>query len=415
MRYQFKISTMGRNFVLLLLVGLMGCGQEPAKSLFDPNEPSRPTPVISSIVPPDSSLAGVGEIVVNGQNFSPKPEENFVFFNEVVATVLEASESRLKISSPKIVGDSIRIKIAVHGAELFSNPVYYKLVPAVSDFGKIFEGDVAYGIASDRDGNVFVFVQGRTRSIKKMAPDGTTTDFASTSFLRANAMKMGPNDLLYVAPSGRIKRIATFAADGTEGTFVSLGAPTLPEPRDLDFDSDGNLWVVGGSILFRITPDKSVTQAATFPVQLRTVRIFDNFVYVAGRNPATGEEKIWRSEIQGDTLKPAEVVLDVAAAAWLDGASVQTLTFSENGEMFLGVTAPATETPDANGLFVLRPDGSHDVWYPGLIAPEIYALSWGPGQSLFAVRQFENTDTNELNSQVYKIKMARSGAPYYGR
>lgn len=404
----FAKQVLVRVLTCLGFVGLVSCGEDAPPSLFDANEPSKPAPVITSIVPPDSALAGVGEMIINGENFSTQEEENFVFFNGERAEVVAASETQLTIKTPNLVGNAITIKIAVHGAELFSNEVVYRLVPAVQQAGKILEGDIVYGIAVGPDETLYAFVRGRTNEIKRILPDGTTTTFASTTFLRANAMKMGSGDTLYVAPSGRIKKISTFAPDGTEATYVSLGPPTLGEPVDLDFDADGNLWVVGGSIVFLVKPDRSVSQVANLPVLLRTVRVFEGFLYVAGRNPSTGEEKIWRSPIQEDGLGQAEVVLDVAAAGWLEGANVNALTFSEDGEMILGTT-------HANAGFIYRGGDDQEPLYPGLLEPEIYALNWGPGQVMYAVRHFENESTMEENAIIYAIKMGKNGAPTYGR
>lgn len=413
--YKVLLASKLELLLILLIAVIFGCGEEPAPSLFDPNEQSKPTPVISSMIPPDSTFAGAGELVINGDNFSSVIGENLVFFDEVLANVLEASQTQLKVLPPNIVRDSIEIRIAVQGTELFSPSRFYKLIPAVSDFGKIFEGDIAYAIASDRDGNVFVHLE--KGPIKKISPDNITTDFATTIFFRANAMKMGPDNLLYVAPSGRIKTISTIAPDGTESIFVSLGPPTLAEPRDLDFDANLNLWVVGGSILFLVKSDKTVLQVATFQVRLLTVRIFDNSVYVAGNNAETGESKIWRSEVQGDGIGAQEVVLDVAAASELQGANVNAITFSEDGEMVLGTT-------NENGVFILGQGGSLTPLFPGLISPEIYALSWGveqtaigEGQILYAVRQRPSQEApNTFDfSQIFRISMPTRSAPYYGR
>ncbi|MFQ5604911.1 MAG: IPT/TIG domain-containing protein [bacterium] len=397
--------------IILLFWGIQfqNCAEEPAPSLFDPNEQGKPTPVITSIVPADSAFAGVGQVVINGENFSTTPAENLVFFNEVRAEVVAATNTQLTVKTPNLIGDGIVIRIAVHGAELFSEPATYKLIPAVSDFGKIFEGDIAYGIASDVSGNVFTFVQSRSNEIKVMTANGATT-YAATPFLNAivvNNMKMGPDNLLFVAPTGRLRRINTYAADGSEAVYVS---PPI-RPQDLDFDSGDNLWIVGGSKLVLVKPDKSVQEMATFPVnRLLTVRIFNNFVYVGGIDTNTGEEKIWRVQMQGENVSAPEVVLDVASNGFLNGEHVLCLTFAEDGDMILGTT-------HANGILILHADGGIEPLYPGLFLPQIYALSWAEGPTLFAVRQRESEETpNTFDfSQIYKISMDKNGAPYYGR
>ncbi len=397
---------------------LFGCSEDPADSLFDPNEQLAPRPVVASFDPPDSSFAGAGVLSLNGQNFSPVLAENQVFFNNVKAQVLSASETQIQVLPPNLVADSIRIRVAVQQAELFSEDRFYKLLAAVSDFGKIFEGDIAYGVASDLDGNVYFHVQGGP--IKKVTPDNVTSDLTPgrTIFLRANAMKLGPGNLLYVAPSGRNKIIMTVSLqDGAQALYVSLGPRTLQEPRDLDFDSSLNLWVVGGQILFRVKPDLTVTQAATFPGNLLSIRIFSDFVYTVGNDDTTGESRIWRAPIQTDGVGEIEEVLNLATTPELEGAVVQALTFSEGGDMVLGTTHPS-------GIFIVSQSGSVETLFPGLFQPEVYAFSWSvedtpivDGQVLYAVRQRRSVEvpsTFDL-SQVFRISMPTRSATYFGR
>ena len=397
--------------VIIVIVGIFHfqCAQYPAPSLFDPNQPELPQPEITSVVPPDSALSGVGEIMINGKNFSANAGEDLVFFNEVPVEIKSATTTQLIVTTPVLEGDSIAIKVAVQGSELFSDPWNYKLNPAVADFGRIFEGAIAYAIASDAAGNVYYFVRNESvgNEIFKTTPQGETESLGFTSFLIANAMKIGPGNLLYIAPTGRIRKISTFSLDGTEGTYVSLPA----NPIDLDFDASGNIWVVGTRLLMRVTTDKKVDQMLTFPVnRMYGVRVFDGHVYAGGEDTNTGEKKIWRAEIQGDALGDLEVVLDVANAAWLEGASVLSFTFAEDGEMVLGTDHPM-------GIFLYRSDGTNEPLYPGLFEPEIYAMSWANGPTLYAVRHRRSADNPGTFdfSQIYKISLSKNNAPYFGR
>ncbi len=391
-------------------IGLyFACDDDPADSLFDPSRTDASRAVVTALSPPDVALSGVGQITISGQNFSPEPEENLVFFDGARAEVVTASSTELVVKTPVLEGDSIQVKIAVQGAELFSVPTLYKLIAAVSDFGKIFEGVIAYGIASDRDGTVFFFVSNPSvgNQIFKVTPDGDTELFATASFLKANAMKMGPGNTLYAAPSGRIRKISTFSPDGTESTFASLPI----SPADLDFDSNGNIWVAGGSGVARVKPDKTVELMTTVSVNgLSAVRVFDGAVYVGGIDSRTDEKKIWRYQMQGEALGAQELVLDVTAANWLEGAIVRTFTFSELGDMILGTTHP-------EGIFVMPSGGNGAPLYPGLMLPEIYAMTWAEGNTLFAVRQRVSADdaTKFDFSQIYQIVMSSAGAPYFGR
>lgn len=387
-------------FILLVAAFLMNCENKYPESLWDPDAPTQPQPVIEQIIPPDSTYAGVGEIVIKGKNFSPVKEENLVFFSGNRAEVTGASETEITIKSPKVTGDSLEIKIAVHKAELFSEPVYYKLKAAVAVTGNLAENnEMAYAIASDKSGNIYVSIEGKT--IKKIDPEGNVSHIADVSFLKANSMKYGPGDMLYAAfAAGRVKKIATVdVQDGSEGTYATFSS----EPKDLDFDVNGNLWVTTGSDIYLVKPDQTKTQVKTFPINLKTARVFNGYLYISGFDEATGEAKIWKAEIQGEALGTEEVVLDIAAADWLAGITVNSFTFDADGKMYL-----ATDNTDA--ILIYNPtDGSHDILFPELIAPNIYSFCWSDGQFIFAVQQLESI------SNVLKIDVGKSGAPYYGR
>ena len=63
-------------FIALLTIFLTNCENDYPASLWTESETSKPIPVIEKIIPPDSSYAGVGEIIIIGNNFSTNPEEN---------------------------------------------------------------------------------------------------------------------------------------------------------------------------------------------------------------------------------------------------------------------------------------------------------------------------------------------------
>ena len=402
----FKTIFQYKTFLCLSICLLMlaGCEIEPTKSLYDPDISSGLTPEITSITPEGGALAGVGEVVINGSNFSSNTDYVKVFFDQAPADVKEANLTRIVVQAPNIFGDSIQVKVAIHKVEMFSNIAIYKLMPAVDAIGNLMDDDVGFGIAVDMDGNFYVSFS--DKEIKKITPEGITTTYVpNTTFLKANNMKMGPDNTIYAAvAAGRIRKIVTIGPDGTEGTYVSLS----DSPRDLDFDQNGNIWVAAGNDIHIVKTDKTTEVVQLFSVMLRSVRVFNGFVYISGRDDDTGEAKIWKAEIQGETLGDAQVVMDVAAADWLEGAIVNCFTFKDDGSMIIGTD----HSPD--GIFVFNEsDGSHEVLYSGLIEPEIYAMSWNEGNYIYAVRQYEGEDGDA--SQLLRLDMAGPGAPYLGR
>ncbi len=392
-------SFLWMSIVIIISLFISMCENDYPGSLWDTVGTSKPQPVLTSIVPADSAYAGVGQIIINGQNFSANPEENLVFFNGTRATVVAASETQLTILPPNIVGDSLAIKIAVHRAELFSEVVYYKLKAAVSVIGNLAEnGDMAYAMAVDKDENVYVSIEGKI--IKKIAPDGTTTHFADVTFLKATGMKMGPDNTLYACfAAGRVRKIATIASDGTEGTYVTLSG----KPNDFDFDANGNIWVTVGKELWLVKTDKSKSLAKTMPIDLGTVRVFNDALYVSGRDETSGEAKIWRLPISGESLGTEEVVLDLGAGTPYQDIILYSFTFDADGIMYL-----CTDNSDA--ILTYDPSsGTAETLYPGLFSPLIYEMTWGDGNIAYAVQQ-PGTASNVL-----RIDLGKKGAPYFGR
>jgi len=413
MKSYLHLKTFGEIFIVALLAG---CQNDTAPSLFDPNDQSSPAPVVRSITPADSALAGAGEVTFTGENFSSKKEENIVYFDKTPVEVLSASATQLKVKPANIISDTVKIRIAVLGAEKFSATLRYKLKAAVAPFGKIEDPGYtaardqlrAYGIDVDLEGSVYLSteqtISGLTTSrIKKIAPNGATTNLATTPFLRANALRLGPGNTLYALyKTGRLRNIVTFSPAGVQMPFVSLPGNATDEVRDMDFDASGNLWVTIGTDIYLVKPNQAISRALTTVDTLSALRVYNGFVYFAGINRKIPEEKVWRSQIQGETLGAPEVALDVAAASWLAGRSVSSLTISESGDLYVGTNHPS-------GMFVVRGNAG-EVLYPGLLGPTIYATSWSNGTLLYVVRQ-----VSANLSQIFKIDTGKKGAPYYGR
>lgn len=412
-------------FSMILSIGffMVSCSEEEEPSLYDPDYESNPQPVISAMDPPDSTLAGVGQMTITGQHFMPvQPynEHNQLYFDAVKADILEMTETEIVIPTPSYIKDTIDVKIAVRGAELFSEPVQYRLKAAVdTTFGGLDDLNqryVPFSIATDNAGNVYVSCQvflksGASQgSILKITPAGETSILtAKTDFLRANGLKYGPDDQLYATmEAGRLK--ALYKIDPVTGAQEQYLIVSI-KPKDLDFDPDGNIWVVGESSLLRVKPDKTVETMQQFTATLKTVRIFETggtlYVYAAGVNTGSGEQKIWRMSINQDgTLGSPEDVFDIADVSAPEDFELRTFVIAADGTIYLGSSAQ----PDA--MFVYDPATiDMQVLYPGLIERYLYDFCWSPGKFLYATQQNAKADKGNL----LKIDMQKLGAVYYGR
>ena len=389
--------------ISMVIAFLIGCEADNPPSVFDPDKIGEPTPEIMSIIPSDSSLAGIGEITIIGRNFSPIAESNLVYFDKTRATVLSSSETEIKVKTPNIIGDSINIKIAVQQAYLFSNIKNYKLIAAVWEFGGFNEYDDAYALACDSDENLYVSIKGK--KIIKVTPDGERQVYSpDAGFDKASGMKMGPGGYLYfVNILSYIFRVPP--EGGKYEVFTALPGGAF----DLDFDVNGNLYCGGsGNAIYRVKQDKSNEVVAEYAnVYIRSVRVFNDYVYIAGEYTGTDPEAVkrgvWRNKILSaeGTLGENELVLNWDA---LFKKRLLSINFSADGEMYVGTDAP-------EAIVVFQEDGSYEGLYPGVIQPESYALCWGNGPFLYVSRRGENP----AQKRVIKMNMLKNGAPYYGR
>jgi hypothetical protein len=188
-------------FISLVLLFFVSCEKEPTQSVFVEDPTAKPDPVLTSIEPPNSALAGIGQITIKGSNFSPKIEENAVFFGPNPASVVSASETQLVVQppNPNVIADSLEVKVSVIGAFLFSNIIYYALEPAVEEYGGYGNlGENLYSVALDSSENVYVWRA--FRFVDMITPDNpnVTQDYG-TSTIVTSGMKMGPGGYLYLA------------------------------------------------------------------------------------------------------------------------------------------------------------------------------------------------------------------------
>ncbi len=224
-----------------------------------------PQPKVTGIAPATDALAGVTMLTITGENFKPSTAQNMVFFDAAVATLTSATATQLMLKAPVVIGDSIKVKVAVQGADLFSTPYLYKLeAPTENKFGNFGANDEVASMDCDTAGNVFVSMlsSGLGTGVWKFTPDGTKgTTAYSNPFSGAvgswKGMKFGPGGAIFcVAARAIIFRIPP----GGGNAAVWVSGSGLSNLNDLDFDAAGNIWTSGtaAASIFRIKQDKSV-------------------------------------------------------------------------------------------------------------------------------------------------------------
>ena len=90
------------------------------ENIWDENDQGNASPSISS-VEPEAAFAGIDTLTINGQNFSENTSENLVYFNNMLGEVINATSTSLRVITPNLVSDSVKIRVAVQGAFLFAD------------------------------------------------------------------------------------------------------------------------------------------------------------------------------------------------------------------------------------------------------------------------------------------------------
>ena len=155
---------------------------------------------------------------------------------------------------------------------------------------------------------------------------------------------------------------------------------------------------INTSVISRVrVSDRNVK---TFPFRgtVRSVRVYDGYVYVAGKVDSI--EGVWRLRIvSADSAAPAEQFYQYA----VNTPSVYAVTFSDDGSMYLGTGGPG-------GVYVVSPGGTAQPLYEPLLKPDITGLAWGKGADLYVARG------GTVNDHIIaRVNTRKTGAPYFGR
>ena len=399
------------------LVILNNCAEEPTKSLYDPNyQPSQSNPVITTVEPAEGTYSGIGEVTINGTNFSSDESAVHVYFDGVKASLLSTSETMIKVIAPIVAGDSVTIKVRIDGALLFAEYFPYKLEVAVREYGGINYVSDAYGVACDWDENLYVSLgEGK---IIKITPDEEQEDYVTDAGGFYSAMKMGPGGKLY---GMRTRFLYEVPAGG--GTIDRATGRLLKSPKDFDFDPYDNIFYAATDGVYLIRQDFTDTLAMEYTdINLSTIRIYNDYIYVGGVFTGAGTPDIrigvWRNKILSSDgqLGATENVFNMEEYYNTTAGvpEIRTLTFAEDGDLYIGVDS----TSISEAITVVHPTAGWEylpenagALYEVLIIPPATVFCWGTDQYLYVNRR-SNSDPEKV---LLRLTMGKNTAPYYGR
>jgi len=396
LQYDFRYRVAGRCALLLggilYLSLLLGCDSGTAPSIYDPDRASLPDPVIETVTPDGSALAGVDEVVITGNNFSTQAENNLVYFGTDRGEVLESSSTQLRVFAPKKPQTELQLRMSVVGAENFSNSISYGLDAPFIEFGDVKDFEDIYGITTDDAGNLYASLVafGLPVGIIKMTSEGERTDYITSTFPWTD-IEFGSDNSLYAVRSVR----ALFSvSEGGENLAVFAVIPnSATRLNSIAIDSNNRIWTSGiNADIYRINQDKSIV-TFDFGPDVHDLALFDDHLYVAGVEKEIG--KIWRFPIDDNgNLGMAEDVYDFGST----DVSPYALAFSADGHLYVGVS-------DTDPVLLITPDGNADILYPDVLTHSVRQFTWGLADQLYA-------STNSLDtvpSSIVRIKTRRTG------
>jgi hypothetical protein len=396
----FARTTTFLSFVVLVILFVSGCDNPKTGSLYDASAVSKPAPTITSVSPAGSAFAGMDTIVISGTNFSSVPAENTVYFNTTAATLLKVTTTQITLMAPLVTLDSVAIRVAVFGSDLFSNTSQYKLKAGAAAFGGLLSSELATSLATDASGNLYsgYSSSGTEAGLVKITAAGTRSNYApGTAGVAAwTSLKMGPGGAIFGARN--VRAVYQFAKGGGSSATLWVALPTGTFASDIDFDQSGNLWVGGNnSNIYRIASDKTVTPFP-FVGSVHSMRVYNGYLYFAARTDAG--EKIYRAQISSSGLGNPEVYFDFAASFPANLPLV--ITFSSDGILYIGTDSPS-------GIIVVNPDKSFSApfsAYNKLYSPSFLSFAWGAADDLYA--------TSASGILMKFTVRGKKSAPYFG-
>lgn len=401
-----------RKFVILISViiisALIKCSnyEEPPLIYNPENLNYAPSPKVSSINPKDSARAGIREIVINGENFGTTSDNNTsVFIGGKIAEIKSLSPNQIVIYRPQLelakYNKPLDVVISVQKALELAKIKNYKINTPYEQYGDFTNYTYnLFAIEVDKQENLYIATR---RALLKY--DGNEIirigGQLPRDFSKVTDLKFGPGGFLYALVSKNILyRLNPNTA--AEEKYI-----TLPKVCDrLDFDQFNNIYTAKKDGLFIVKPDKSVITTNLYQrVIITDIRVFNDYLYI------TSADNVWRHKIldNNGTLGNQELVLNVKKLGVdFNRATIGSITFDKDGMMLLVIK----NHPDYS-LFVLENDGTLSPYYKANILPKfVDQIVWGNEYYLYLNRGITLTRDSV---RVYRMGMANTSAPYYGR
>ena len=365
-------------------------------------------PVIISVEPADSAIAGVRQITIQGENFlfSGEDSTTYVYIGGEIAKIRTISEDEIVLDRPKVYGDDMAISIMIPRAQSVAQ-VDYKIerpVAPFSDFQYVASALSSFAIAPNED----LYVAA-SRRIYHLTEDGlylTELIYLPSAFRQMTDIKLGPEGYLYIARRDEeLYRIDPTAATPEEELYTELSE----DVNYMDFDENGNLYCGDRDGVWILNPDKTETFSGHHDdITINQIRVFEGYVYVAS------PKAIFRNIILDNTgsLGESEIVVDLANIPDLASGDITSFAIDVNGMIII-----CLKNIPGQSIFLLEEDGSVNPYYAKKILPvRVDQIIYGRGRFIYlnkGISILGGTATAD-SVRVYKMGMQYDGAPYLG-
>ena len=396
------------RFILAISLLIFSC-EDPnyPENIWDEDDQGNASPSISS-VEPEAAFAGIDTLTISGQNFSENTSENLVYFNNMLGEVINATSTSLRVITPNLVSDSVQIRVAVQGAFLFADhSLLYTLTAAVLDYGPFDQFTDIFSLDLDRDENLIVSLDGTPNAEFWIVDTNQDSAVWSGALAKGSGMKLGPTGSVYFV---NYQRFLYKDEQGTPKENSEIFKRLNGNATDLDFDSNGNLFVGGaGSTIdvVDINDDGGLTSGVTEAKNLDTLdilslKVLNDYLYVLTTTVAS-DQSIYKMQILDDSgsLGDLELVFDWSAYT-NKLSSALCFTLSESGDLFVG-----SDSDDQPLTYIQN--GNASGFYASILTAPISYMAWGNSNYLYLINKTEETN------RVQRVDTRMSGADYYGR
>jgi hypothetical protein len=318
-----------------------------------------------------------------GENFADEAGRNRVYFDNMEAEILEASNNTITVRRPNLVNDSAIVKVVSYDALEVATYSPYRIAPVEEVYGNFIEGNVLAALTVDENENLYVIETSATssRNVMKVAPDGDKTQVGVLGAVNVSDIKVSPEgQLIVLSNSTDLLQVNRDAAVDSAVFWAEV-------PKRVKygaFDKYGNLYTGTRSSDLIVVKSTDLTSRALGLYardEIFCIQVFHDYVYVlVALRSGEPELAIWRHAIldQEGNLGDRELVLDWAQTGEYAESTPASFAMDENGNLYVG-------TDHTDPLLVVYSDGAMDILYKNILPAPVKQMAWGTGNYLYMI------------------------------